>query len=49
MRTGTERVAVKAGRVLRGGKQGNGGSAAPAGMKVFKQSGSEESWECRAR
>ena len=49
MRTGAERVAVKMGRVLRRGKQGSGGSAATAGMRVCKQSGSEESWECGAR
>ena len=31
------------------GIQGNGGSAATAGMKVCEQSGSKESLECRAQ
>lgn len=50
-----QRVAVKAGKASREkrgheeGKQGNGGSAATAGLKVCKQSGSKESWECRAQ
>lgn len=49
-----QRGAVTAGKVLweekcpEEGKQGNGGSAATAGMKVCKQSGSKESWECKA-
>lgn len=42
-------VATEAGNSRREGKQGDGGSAATAGMKVCERSGREESWECRAR
>lgn len=44
-----QRQRVKAGKVIRREKKGNGGLLTAAGMKACKQCGSKECWECRVQ